>query len=94
MTNFQSRREAGANGRLPTYLLTIETSNQYLQKESVETVSEVSPRPTPRSSEVLMKKGQPIYMLLERFKKCCGRLERGFLGSGEALAKEHGRSAL
>jgi hypothetical protein len=25
---------------------------------------------------------------LERFKKCCGRSERGFLGLGEALAKE------
>jgi hypothetical protein len=26
---------------------------------------------------------------LERLKKNCGRLERGFLGFGEALAKEH-----
>jgi hypothetical protein len=26
---------------------------------------------------------------LERFKKLCGRLERGFLSSGEALATEH-----
>jgi hypothetical protein len=26
---------------------------------------------------------------LERFKKYCSRLERGFLGFGEALAKEH-----
>ena len=31
---------------------------------------------------------------LERFKKYCGRSERGFLGFGEALAKEHARSGL
>jgi hypothetical protein len=30
----------------------------------------------------------PIIQKLERFKKCCGRSERGFLGLGEALAKE------
>jgi hypothetical protein len=30
----------------------------------------------------------------ERFKKYRGRLERGFLGFGEALAKEHARSGL
>ena len=31
---------------------------------------------------------------LERFKKFCGRLRRGFLSSGEALATEHVRSDL
>jgi hypothetical protein len=31
---------------------------------------------------------------IERFKKECGRSERGFLGFGEALAKEHARSGL
>jgi hypothetical protein len=29
-----------------------------------------------------------LFSFLERFKKCCGRSERGFLGFGEALAKE------
>jgi len=28
---------------------------------------------------------------LERLKKYCSHLERGFLGFGEALTKEHGR---
>jgi hypothetical protein len=35
-----------------------------------------------------------IACILERFKKYCSCLERGFLGFGEALAKEHARSGL
>jgi death-on-curing protein len=31
---------------------------------------------------------------LEHFKKQCSRSERGFFGSGKALAKEHARSGL
>jgi len=33
-------------------------------------------------------KTQAETMILERFKKYCSRLERGFLGFGEASAKE------
>ena len=35
-----------------------------------------------------------LLLALERFKKYCGHWERGFLGSDEALAKEHVRSDL
>jgi hypothetical protein len=34
------------------------------------------------------------FFILERFKKFCGRSERGFLGFGEALANEHALSGL
>jgi hypothetical protein len=43
------------------------------------------------SSEEL---GVGVSSILERFKKYCSHSERGFLGFGEASAKEHARSGL
>jgi len=41
-----------------------------------------------RQKENLREWARGLGLLLERLKKNCGRSERGFLGFGEALAKE------
>jgi hypothetical protein len=49
-------------------------------------------RPSHNLNEIAQQ--SPRLPLLERFKKLCGHSGRGFLGFGEALAKEHARSGL
>jgi hypothetical protein len=44
-----------------------------------------------QTNDVKEKKARDAIKRLERFKKYCSHSERGFLGFGEALAKEHAR---
>ena len=80
------------NARLLTrinYLIRVQNSKAAAgRRPALRWVAKTSRKGGRRSSQALVK-NEPAANQLERFKKYCGHLERGFLGFGEALAKEH-----